>query len=123
MYIVDISGFHIMRSNISQIMERRTRALNPSYTKASVLGLNATILESPKMLVELFAEEVPSYIAQGIKHKSVSPFQCQELPRGLSFAFIVHCQLIIMSPALCIRQHGSRGREIPHLGRHSKQKL
>jgi len=50
----------------------RARALNPSYTKASVLGLNSTILESPKSLVELSAEETPNYIAQGIKHKSVS---------------------------------------------------
>ncbi|KAI5807467.1 armadillo-type protein [Peziza echinospora] len=48
----------------------KTRTLNPSFTKASILALNATLVESPKSLVELFAEETPNYIAQGIKHKS-----------------------------------------------------
>ncbi|KAL7269761.1 translational activator of GCN4 [Rhizina undulata] len=49
----------------------RNRALNTAFTKASVLGLNAVLLESPEALqVSTFSEETPSIISQGIGHKT-----------------------------------------------------
>lgn len=54
----------------------KSRALNPAYTKASVLGLNAVMLESPTVLQEsTFADDTATIIANGIGHKSVGCFQ------------------------------------------------
>lgn len=42
------------------------------FTKASVLGLNAVLLESPRAVTEPpFIEETPSVIIKGINHKTV----------------------------------------------------
>ncbi|TGZ81351.1 ARM repeat-containing protein [Ascodesmis nigricans] len=49
----------------------KSRALNHSYNKASVLGLNAVLLETPEALAESpFLEETPQIIAAGIAHKT-----------------------------------------------------
>ena len=44
---------------------------NAGYSKSAVLSLNAILLDSPRALVEHFADEVPGFIAAGIKHKTV----------------------------------------------------
>ena len=49
----------------------KARALNPTFPKVSVLGLNAVLLDSPTILQD-FADETASIIANGIRHKSVS---------------------------------------------------
>lgn len=42
------------------------------FTKASVLGLNAVLLESPRAVTEPpFIEETPSVIIKGINHRTV----------------------------------------------------
>lgn len=52
----------------------RSRALNPAYTRVSVLGLNAVLLESPTVLQEsTFADDTAHIIVNGIGHKTVSP--------------------------------------------------
>lgn len=58
------------------VFAERTRALNTAFTKASVLGLNAVLLESSDALLESsFSEDTPSVINQGIAHRTVSPQQ------------------------------------------------
>lgn len=48
--------------------------MNPSFTKASVLGLNAVLLESPETLLEgSFSDDTPALISQGISHRTVRP--------------------------------------------------
>ncbi|KAL1855477.1 translational activator of GCN4 [Paecilomyces lecythidis] len=47
----------------------KNRVLTTNFTHASVLGLNAVLVESPSSLTENFAGEVPSIICQGIAHK------------------------------------------------------
>jgi len=48
----------------------KNRALNPAYTRFSVLGLNAVLLEAPETLATTFPEETPGVIAGGIGHKT-----------------------------------------------------
>ena len=43
------------------------------FTHASVLALNALLVESPSSLAEHFATDTPSLICQGISHKDVCP--------------------------------------------------
>ncbi|OJJ50496.1 hypothetical protein ASPZODRAFT_126377 [Penicilliopsis zonata CBS 506.65] len=45
------------------------RVLTTHFTHASILGLNALLVESPTSLTENFAAETPSIICQGIAHK------------------------------------------------------
>lgn len=52
--------------------------LTTHFTHASVLGLNALLVESPSSLMEHSAAEVQSLICQGISHKDVS----RNLPVG-----------------------------------------
>lgn len=53
-------------------MQSRNRVLTTHFTHASVLGLNALLVESPTILTENFAAETHSIICQGIAHKDVS---------------------------------------------------
>lgn len=46
----------------------RSRVLTAHFTKASVLALNAILLEAPKALTENFGEETASTISQGISN-------------------------------------------------------
>ncbi|KAH8695955.1 putative translational activator [Talaromyces proteolyticus] len=46
----------------------RTRVLTTNYTHASILGLNALLVEAPELLLENFATEIPSVICQGLSH-------------------------------------------------------
>jgi hypothetical protein len=50
-------------------MQSRNRVLTTHFTHASVLGLNALLVESPTILTENFAAETHSIICQGIAHK------------------------------------------------------
>lgn len=54
----------------------RNRVLSTHFTHASVLGLNAVLVESPSLLPENFPAETPSIICQGIAHKDVSGSFC-----------------------------------------------
>lgn len=45
------------------------------FTHASILALNAVLVESPSSLAEHFTAETPSLICQGISHKDVSSDQ------------------------------------------------
>ncbi|KAJ9309219.1 hypothetical protein DTO217A2_1157 [Paecilomyces variotii] len=47
----------------------KNRVLSTHFTHASVLGLNAVLVESPSLLPENFPAETPSIICQGIAHK------------------------------------------------------
>ncbi|KAL5364855.1 armadillo-type protein [Aspergillus floccosus] len=49
----------------------KNRVLTTHFTHASVLGLNALLVESPTILTENFAAETHSIICQGIAHKDV----------------------------------------------------
>jgi hypothetical protein len=46
----------------------KTRVLTPHYSKASVLALNAILLDAPSALTESFADETVHIITQGIAH-------------------------------------------------------
>ncbi|KAI5776643.1 armadillo-type protein [Geopyxis carbonaria] len=49
----------------------KSRALNPAFTKVSVLGLNAILLESAEALQDpTFVDITPHIISQGISHKT-----------------------------------------------------
>lgn len=50
----------------------RSRILTGRFSHASVLGLNALLVESPATLMEHFATEIPTAICQGIADKDVS---------------------------------------------------
>lgn len=50
----------------------RSRVLTTQFTHASVLGLNALLVERPSMLMDQFAGETQSLICQGIANKDVS---------------------------------------------------
>ena len=53
-------------------MHYSNRALSASLSKASVLNLNAVLLESPEALAEPpFVEETATIICQGVNHKNV----------------------------------------------------
>jgi hypothetical protein len=48
------------------------RVLTANFSKASVLNLNAVLLESPEALAEPpFAEETVTIVCQGVSHKNV----------------------------------------------------
>lgn len=49
----------------------RSRALTAHFTHSSILGLNAILLEAPRLLLENFASETPSVIYQGISNSDV----------------------------------------------------
>ncbi|PGH15151.1 hypothetical protein AJ80_05663 [Polytolypa hystricis UAMH7299] len=49
----------------------KNRVLTSNFTHASILGLNAVLLEAPAILVENFAAETPSIICQGIASREV----------------------------------------------------
>jgi hypothetical protein len=60
---------HLSKDEASKIL--KTRALNPSYSKVSVLSLNAVLLESPTVLQEsTYADDTATIIANGIAHKT-----------------------------------------------------
>ncbi|KAI5851570.1 armadillo-type protein, partial [Morchella snyderi] len=60
---------HLAAEDAARVI--RSRALNPSFTKASVLGLNAVLLESPETLLEgSFSDDTPAIISQGISHRT-----------------------------------------------------
>ncbi|EEA25943.1 hypothetical protein EYB25_003176 [Talaromyces marneffei] len=44
----------------------KSRVLTTNFSHASILGLNALLVEAPKMLLENFATETPSVICQGV---------------------------------------------------------
>ncbi|KKA17995.1 Ribosomal protein L19, partial [Rasamsonia emersonii CBS 393.64] len=46
----------------------RNRALTTNFSHASILGLNALLVEAPSLLLENFAAETPSIICQGISN-------------------------------------------------------
>lgn len=50
----------------------RNRIITGHLSHASVLGLNALLVESTATLTEHFAAETPSVICQGIVNKDVS---------------------------------------------------
>jgi hypothetical protein len=53
----------------------KNRVMTTHFTQASVLALNAVLLESPQTITEsAFAEELPSLICQGISNRNVSFF-------------------------------------------------
>lgn len=63
---------HLQKEEVVKMI--KLRALNPSFPKVAVLGLNAVLLESPEVMADaVFAEETPAVITQGIAHKSVCP--------------------------------------------------
>ena len=45
--------------------------LTTNFTHASILGLNALLVESPSSLLENFPAETPSIICQGISNTDV----------------------------------------------------
>lgn len=45
--------------------------LIPNFSHASILGLNALLVESPSSLTEHFAAETVNLICQGVTHKDV----------------------------------------------------
>ncbi|KAG0125489.1 armadillo-type protein [Tuber indicum] len=60
---------HLSPGDSSRVI--RTHAVSNAFTKASVLGLNAVLVESPASLTESpFFEETPPIISQGISHKN-----------------------------------------------------
>lgn len=56
--------------------------LTTHFTHASILGLNAMLVESPSLLIEHFAVETPEVICQGIANKDVR--------RWLSLFFLLY---------------------------------
>ncbi|BDD63159.1 hypothetical protein MAP00_008092 [Monascus purpureus] len=49
----------------------KNRVVTTHFTHASILALNAVLVESPSSLAEHFTAETPSLICQGISHKDV----------------------------------------------------
>lgn len=49
----------------------RSRVLTTNFSHASILGLNALLVEAPKMLLENFTTETPSVICQGVSNSDV----------------------------------------------------
>lgn len=49
----------------------RSRVLTPNFSHASILGLNALLVESPSSLTDQFAAETQNLICQGVTHKDV----------------------------------------------------
>ncbi|KAL4807002.1 armadillo-type protein [Aspergillus unguis] len=47
----------------------KSRVLTPNVSHASILGLNALLVESPSSLTEQFATETQNLICQGVTHK------------------------------------------------------
>lgn len=50
----------------------RSRALTTNFTHASILSLNAVLVEAPELLLENFPAETPSVICRGLAHSDVS---------------------------------------------------
>ena len=53
----------------------KARVLTTHYNKASVLALNAILLDAPEALTESFADETVSIICQGIAHSQQTSFR------------------------------------------------
>lgn len=49
----------------------RSRVLTTNFSHASILGLNALLVEAPKILLENFTTETPSVICQGVSNSDV----------------------------------------------------
>ncbi|KAL4942009.1 hypothetical protein BDV06DRAFT_170707 [Aspergillus oleicola] len=47
----------------------KSRVLTPNFSHASILGLNALLVDSPSSLTEQYAAETQSLICQGVTHK------------------------------------------------------
>lgn len=76
--------------------------LTSHMTHASILGLNALLVDSPSSLTETYTAETQSIICQGVSNKDVSLFT------GLS-SFVA----LISVTAFHCREQRPRGREVP----------